>query len=74
MSRSESIREDQKGERPAYNARAKQSADSDYMTTIGACWEFRDREKEGFVVKLSFIPAPDSKGFYTFILVPPKRD
>ena len=55
-----------KGARPIYNARAKQSPDSDYMTTIGAAWEFK--EGEGLVVKLHFLPLDGS-----FILVPPKK-
>ena len=56
-----------KGSRPVFNARAKQSPDSDYMTTIGAAWEFK--EGEGLVVKLHFLPLDGS-----FILVPPKKD
>ena len=56
-----------KGARPIYNARARQSPDSDYMTTIGAAWEFK--EGEGLVVKLHFLPLDGS-----FILVPPKKD
>jgi len=56
-----------KGARPIYVARAKQGKDSDYMTTIGAAWEFK--EGEGLVVRLHFFPLDG-----TFILVPPKKD
>jgi hypothetical protein len=55
-----------KGSRPVYNARAKQSPDSGYITTIGAAWEFK--EGEGLVVKLHFLPLDGS-----FISVPPKK-
>lgn len=43
-----------KGNRPVFNVRAKQSPDSEFMTTIGAVWPFR--EGEGFVVKLNLLP------------------
>lgn len=55
-----------KGSRPVYHARAKQSPDSDYMTTIGAAWPFK--EGDGLVVKLHFLPLGGQ-----FILVPPKE-
>ena len=55
-----------KGSRPVYNARAKQSPDNDYMTTIGAAWAFN--EGDGLVVKLNFLPLDGQ-----FILVPPKE-
>lgn len=55
-----------KGSRPIYHARAKQSPDSDYMTTIGAAWQFK--EGEGLVVRLHFLPLDGQ-----FILVPPKE-
>ena len=42
------------------------------MTTIGAAFAFK--EGEGLVVNLSFIPAPNENGFYSFLLVPPKDD
>ncbi|WP_424363085.1 hypothetical protein [Methylocystis parvus] len=54
-----------KGSRPVYHARAKQSPESDYMTTIGAAWQFK--EGEGLVVRLNFLPLDGQ-----FILVPPK--
>ena len=62
--------EKSKGNKPAYNARARQGGGSDYMITIGAAWPFN--EGEGLVVNLSYIPAPNEHGFYSFILVPPK--
>lgn len=55
-----------KGSRPVYHARAKQSPDSDYMTTIGAAWAFK--EGDGLVVRLHFLPLDGQ-----FILVPPKE-
>ena len=56
-----------KGSRPIFNVRARASPDSDYMTTIGAAWKFK--EGEGYVVKLNFLPLDGS-----VILVPPKSD
>ena len=58
----------QKGNKPVYIARAKQSPDSEFMTTIGAAWPFN--EGDGLVVKLHSVPT-DWKG--DFILVPPKE-
>jgi hypothetical protein len=55
-----------KGSRPVYNARAKQSPDSEYMTTIGAAWRFNDGD--GLVVRLNFLPLDGQ-----FILVLPKE-
>jgi len=62
-------REAEKGSRPAFHARVKQSPDSDYMVTIGAAWTFK--EGTGLVVHLNLIPTNwDGK----FILVTPKHD
>jgi len=62
-------REIDKGSRPAFVARVKQSPDSDYMVTIGAAWTFK--EGTGLVVHLNLIPTNwDGK----FILVTPKHD
>jgi hypothetical protein len=58
----------EKGSKPVFNARAKTSADSDFMITIGAAWEFRDGE--GYVVKLQTLPM-NWDG--SFILVPPRE-
>ncbi len=55
-----------KGSRPVYNARAKQTPDGEFMTTIGAAWPFH--EGDGLVVKLNFLPLDGQ-----FILVPPKE-
>lgn len=55
-----------KGSRPVYHARAKQSPDGDFMTTIGAAWRFN--EGDGLVVRLNFLPLDGQ-----FILVPPKE-
>jgi hypothetical protein len=55
-----------KGARPVFVARAKQGSDSEYLTTIGAAWEFK--EGEGYVVRLHFIPLDG-----VFILVTPKK-
>ena len=58
-----------KGAKPVYNARVKQSPDSDFMVTIGAAWPFN--QGDGVVVSLTLIPTNwDGK----FILVPPKDD
>ena len=67
-----SMAEKSKGNKPVYNARARQGGGSDYMTTIGAAFAFK--EGEGLVVNLSFIPAPNENGFYSFILVPNKDE
>ena len=56
-----------KGNKPKYIARARQGEDSEYMTTIGAAWEFK--EGDGLVVKLHFMPLDGS-----FILVAPKKE
>lgn len=56
-----------KGEKPAYNARAKKDPDSEYMITIGAAWTFKDGD--GYVVRLESLPV-NWDG--TFILVPPR--
>ena len=57
-----------KGEKPVFNARAKKEPESEYMTTIGAAWAFR--EGEGYVVRLERLPV-NWDG--SFILVPPKE-
>ena len=56
-----------KGNKPKYIVRARQGEDSEYMTTIGAAWEFNDGD--GLVVTLHFLPLDGS-----FILVAPKND
>jgi hypothetical protein len=55
------------GNKPVFNARAKQEPDSEYMQTIGAAWTFK--EGEGYVVRLTSIP---TQWDGSFILVPPK--
>ena len=68
MAKAVETAEKAKGARPIYNARAKQSPDSDFMVTIGAAWPFN--EGDGLVVNLNLIPTNwDGK----FILVPPKE-
>jgi len=57
-----------KGEKPVFNARAKKGPESEYMTTIGAAWAFK--EGEGYVVRLESLPV-NWDG--SFILVPPKE-
>ena len=55
-----------KGQKPAYIARAKQSADSEYMLDIGAVWPWK--KGNGYVVKLHAVPIGwDGE----FILSPP---
>jgi hypothetical protein len=58
-----------KGSRPTYVARAKQSPDSEMMTTIGAAWPFN--EGDGMVVRLQMTP---TNWDGSFILVPPKDE
>ena len=58
-----------KGSKPTYIARAKQTADSDVMVTIGAAWPFK--EGNGLVVKLQLTPTNWNGDF---ILVEPKED
>ena len=58
-----------KGNRPVYNARARQTPDSDFMLTIGAAWPFE--KGDGLVVKLHTVPINWTGDF---ILVPPKDD
>jgi hypothetical protein len=57
-----------RGDKPKYLARAKQTPEKDYMTTIGAAWPFN--EGDGYVVKLHVMPT-DWDG--SFILVTPKE-
>ena len=57
-----------KGEKPVFNARAKKGPESEYMTTIGAAWAFK--EGEGYVVRLESLPV-NWDG--SFILVPPRE-
>jgi len=57
-----------KGDKPAFNVRARQEPDSEYMTTIGAAWPFKDGT--GYVVRLQSLPV---KWDGTFVLVPPKE-
>jgi hypothetical protein len=58
-----------KGDKPIFNARVRQEPDSEYMTTIGAAWPFR--EGKGYVVRLHSVPV---KWDGSFVLVPPKED
>ena len=58
------------GNRPVYVARAKQG-NSDYMTTIGAAFAFK--EGDGLVVNLQFVPTNLKDGL-SFILVPQKEE
>ena len=58
-----------KGDKPRYIARAKQAPDSEFMSTIGAAWPFK--EGDGLVVKLQMIPT-DWDG--SFLLVEPKDE
>lgn len=60
-----------RGSKPVYIVRAKQGEDSEYMTTIGAAFAFK--EGDGLVVKLQFIPTANKNGM-SFILVPPKDE
>jgi hypothetical protein len=69
MARSEAKTQKPKGSKPIYNARAKQTPDSDMMITIGAAWPFN--EGDGLVVKLQQTP---TQWDGSFILVPPKED
>jgi hypothetical protein len=57
-----------KGEKPTFNVRARQEPDSEYMTTIGAAWPFK--EGTGYVVRLQTVPV---KWDGTCVLVPPKE-
>jgi hypothetical protein len=58
-----------RGNRPIYIARVKQTPESEFMTTIGAAFAFK--EGDGLVVKLHVVPT-DWDG--SFILVPPPRE
>lgn len=58
-----------KGDKPVFNVRARQEPDSEYMTTIGAAWRFK--QGEGYVVRLQMIPV-NWDG--SCVLVPPKDD
>lgn len=58
-----------KGNKPVYNARVRQTPDSDVMMTIGAAWPFN--EGDGLVVRLHMTP---TNWDGTFILVPPKEE
>jgi hypothetical protein len=58
-----------KGDKPVFNVRARQEPDSEYMTTIGAAWRFK--QGEGYVVRLQTIPV-NWDG--SCVLVPPKDD
>lgn len=52
--------------RPNFIARAKETPDSDRWITIGAAWEFK--EKEGYALRISNMP---TQWDGTLILVPP---
>jgi hypothetical protein len=58
-----------KGDKPVFNVRVRQEPDSEYMTTIGAAWKFK--QGEGFVVKLHSAPV-NWDG--SIVLVPPKDE
>jgi hypothetical protein len=55
-----------KGDKPAYNVRARQEPKSDYLTTVGSAWKFK--EGDGYVVRIHSLPV-DWDG--SFILVKP---
>lgn len=55
-----------KGDKPVYIIRARQEPRSDYLTTVGAAWKFR--EGEGLVLRIHSMPV-NWDG--SFILVPP---
>lgn len=56
--------------KPDMIARAKQSPDSEYWMTIGAAWEFRNKENEAcYSIRLTNIPA---NWDHSFVLMPPK--
>jgi hypothetical protein len=55
-----------RGDKPAYNVRARQEPKSDYLTTVGSAWKFR--EGDGYVVRIHSPPV-DWDG--SFILVKP---
>lgn len=58
----------QRGNKPVYVARARQTPDSEVMVTIGAAWPFN--QGDGLVVKLQVVP---TQWTGDFILVPPKE-
>ncbi len=58
-----------KGDKPEFNVRVRQEPDSEYMSTIGAAWPFK--EGKGYVVKLHSVPI-NWDG--SFVLVPRKED
>ena len=58
-----------KGDKPVFNVRARREPDSEYMTTIGAAWKFK--QGEGYVVKLHSVPV-NWDG--SIVLVPPKDE
>lgn len=54
------------GDKPAFVIRARQEPDSEYMTTVGSAWKFRNGE--GYVLRIHSMPV---KWDGSFILVPP---
>ncbi len=58
-----------KGDKPVFNVRARQEPDSEYMTTIGTAWKYK--QGEGYVVNLYSVPVSWDG---SIILVPPKED
>jgi hypothetical protein len=58
---------DVKGGKPVYLAKARQTADSEFLIVIGAVWPFKNGD--GFVVKLHSVPT-DWRG--DMILVKPQ--
>jgi hypothetical protein len=55
-----------KGDKPACNVCARQEPKSDYLTTVGSAWKFK--EGDGYVVRIHSLPV-DWDG--SFILVKP---
>ena len=53
--------------KPDFVCRARQEPNSEYFTTIGVAWSFKN-DKPGFSVKLSSIP---TNWDGTFIMLPP---
>jgi hypothetical protein len=57
-----------RGDKPAYNVRARQELKSDYLTTVGSAWKFK--EGDGYVVRILSLPVDWDR---SFILVKPSQ-
>ena len=55
-----------RGDKPVFVIRARQEPRSDYLTTVGSAWKFR--QGEGYVLRIHSMPV---KWDGSFILVPP---